>query len=102
MFEQNKPIRSEISEDIIPKQIQLELWNMIFRRQQKGMTLVSPQRFNFFKDPVHQTLSVVHSQAEPAFSDNVTAPYIPEFANINFPSRVYIHDMGNEMVLKLD
>lgn len=99
MFENSKPFHSEVPQQALPKAIEMELWNMIFLRPQKGIALTSPQRFNFFRDPVNHTLSVVHSQREPYFSDNVTAPFAEELAQIKFPARIYVFDTGQELIM---
>lgn len=99
MFESTKEKKSELSADQLPLQMQSELWHLIFLRQHKGLQLTSPQRFNLFKDPHSQTLSVVHSQAEPYFSDSVSAPYIKTYATLEFPPRIFVYDQGDTLLM---
>ncbi|EOH93177.1 DUF960 family protein [Enterococcus pallens] len=101
MFEPTKPRKSEVPAEQLPEQMQNELWHMIFMRPHKGLPLSSPQRFNFFKNP-NQTLSVVHSQSEPYFSDSVTAPYIQAYEHVPFPNRLYVYDTGEELIMTLE
>ncbi|GCF95018.1 hypothetical protein NRIC_29090 [Enterococcus florum] len=100
MFEASKPRHSEIETQELPEQMQNELWHMVFMRHHKGLPLTSPQRFNFFKNP-NKTLSVVHSQMDPYFSDSVTAPYIADYEKVDFPSRIYVYDTGSDLVMTL-
>lgn len=102
MFEPTKPRRSEIPFDIIPEQMQQEIWHMIFMRPMKGIPLTSPQRFHFFKNKTVRTLSLVYSQTDPYFSDSITAPYVEEYENTEFPKVMYVYDDGEEMLMTLD
>lgn len=102
MFEPEKPRRSEVPFDLVPEQMQQEIWHMIFMRPMKGLQLTSPQRFHFFKNKTAQTLSVVYSQADPYFSDSITAPYVEQYEKIEFPKVMYVYDDGNEMLMTLD
>ncbi|MFC4771996.1 DUF960 family protein [Enterococcus hermanniensis] len=101
MFEPNKKRFSEVPFEIVPEQMQQEIWHMIFMRPQKGTPLTSPQRFHFFKNKMERTLSVVYSQADPYFSDNITAPYIEAYEDISFPSILYVYDKGSELWMSL-
>lgn len=102
MFESTKPRRSDVPFDVLPEEMQQEIWHMIFMRPMKGLALTSPQRFHFFKNRIDHTLSVVHSQAEPYFSDSISAPYVEAYEAINFPNIMYVYDQGDELVMTLN
>lgn len=102
MFEPSKPRHSEIPFEIVPDQMQQEIWHMIFMRPLKGLPLTSPQRFHFFKNKLARTLSVVYSQSDPYFSDSITAPYVEAYETVEFPKVLYVYDTGNELLMTLD
>lgn len=102
MFEPTKSRLSEIPFDRVPEHMQQEIWHMIFMRPLKGLPLNSPQRFHFFKNKIAGTLSVVYSQAEPYFSDSMTAPYVEAYKDIEFPSVMYVYDTGDGLIMTLN
>lgn len=102
MFEPTKTRRSDVPFSLVPEHMQQEIWHMIFMRPIKGLNLTSPQRFHFFKNKIAHTLSIVYSQSEPYFSDGITAPYVQDYEEVEFPRVMYVYDVGNELIMTLD
>ncbi|MDU6522821.1 DUF960 family protein [Enterococcus devriesei] len=102
MFESAKTRHSDVPFDVVPEEMQQEIWHMIFMRPMKGLALTSPQRFHFFKNRMDHTLSVVHSQEEPYFSDSISAPYVEAYEAIKFPTIMYVYDDGDELLMTLN